>query len=50
MGPLATQLDEEGQEAVVSWLWDAMEEWYNGVIKKLVTRMQKVIDHQGDLE
>jgi hypothetical protein len=39
---------EEVPEAVVSWLRDAAGEWYDAGIKKLVTRIQKVIDRQDD--
>lgn len=40
--------DEEVQKAVVGWLRDAAGEFYDAGIKKLVTRMRKVIERQGD--
>jgi len=40
--------DEEVEEAVNKWLKEAAGEWYNAGIKKLVDRMKKVIERQGD--
>ena len=48
LGGQRFKLDEEMQDAVDNWLRDAAGEWYDAGIKKLVARIQKVIDHQGN--
>ncbi|UYV75322.1 hypothetical protein LAZ67_12003488 [Cordylochernes scorpioides] len=40
--------DDEVKEEVDKWLKEAAGEWYNTGITKLVDRMKKVIEHQGD--
>ncbi|UYV70662.1 hypothetical protein LAZ67_8000195 [Cordylochernes scorpioides] len=42
--------DNEVKEEVDKWLKEAAGEWYNTGITKLVDRMKKVIEHQGDYE
>lgn len=48
LGGRKFKLDEEVQKAVVSWLRGAAGEFYDAGIKKLVTRMRKVIERQGN--
>jgi len=40
--------DEEVVEAVDKWLKEVAGEWYNTGITKLVDRMKKVTERQGD--
>ncbi|UYV74627.1 hypothetical protein LAZ67_12000318 [Cordylochernes scorpioides] len=40
--------NDEVKEEVDKWLKKAVGEWYNTGITKLVDRMKKVIEHQGD--
>ncbi|UYV60430.1 hypothetical protein LAZ67_1001144 [Cordylochernes scorpioides] len=40
--------NDEVKEEVDKWLKEAAGEWYNTGITKLVDRMKKVIEHQGD--